>query len=94
MVGTSVFLSDLLIEYIRFTYFKNASDFIREKILVSRDKGEMNDIKGLDMDEDEVLKLSGMENFMQPIEKNLRLDELKREKFLDSMRQSKIETNR
>ena len=39
LVGGSCFLCDLLIETIRVSYFKNASDYVREMILVIRKFG-------------------------------------------------------
>lgn len=39
LVGMSCFLCDLLIETIRFDHFKNASDFVREMMLVVRKIG-------------------------------------------------------
>jgi hypothetical protein len=38
-VGGICFLADLLIESVRFNYFKNASDFVREMMLVIRNIG-------------------------------------------------------
>ena len=78
LVGTSCFLTDLLIEQIRFDYFKNASDYVREMMRVVRNQGEKH-IIGLETDEDEMLKISGIQQFMEPIEKSIRIEQLQRE---------------
>lgn len=76
LVGMSCFLGDLLIEFFRFEHYKTASDFVRGMISHIKSLGMKGGMKELDIDEDELLELSGMISFMQPIEKSHRIQTL------------------
>jgi hypothetical protein len=82
LVGGSTFLADIAMEYFRYEYFKNASDFVRGLISYLRSIGYVSPLLKLDLDEKEMLHASGLYDFMVPIEFKHKISEFSREKSI------------
>lgn len=52
LVGMSCFLGDLVIEFLRFEYYKTASDFVRGMISHIKSIGIKDKLKDVEIDEE------------------------------------------
>ena len=86
LVGMSCFLGDILMEFFRLEYNKNASDFLRTMIKHFRHMGIKGSIRELEIEDDEIMEASGIKDFMKPIEYGHRVKSLRRESTLDKLR--------
>jgi hypothetical protein len=68
LVGMTCFLGDFLMEYYRFTFNRNASDYVRGLMGQIRKIGIRGELKNLEIEDDEMMELSGILHFMKPIE--------------------------
>lgn len=81
-----IIVSDAGIEYLRITYFKNGSDYIRELVALKREQPDFNEDKGVQVSAGDV---KAFENFMAPINAHYRQQELMREVELEDIRNRK-----
>lgn len=83
LVGGGVFCADLLIEFCRLQHNKNGSDYVRELLETKKGLGWNDENKEIQITE---LDLDNINNFMKPIEAELRNKDLKRQQYLDEQR--------
>ena len=58
-------------------------------MLVIRKIGIRGQLQELEVDEEEMMKLSGLQDFMAPIEHKIRVESLRREEELEKLRQQR-----
>ena len=83
MSGTT-FLGDVLQEYIRITYFKDGSDYVREFLKEKRGHGWNDPDQEVHVTERDLEKIRA---FMEPIRKRFREADLAREQELERRRE-------
>ena len=84
LVGGTIFLVDFGLEYYRFTYNKNGSDYVRMLMEHKKGKGFNDEQIECQVTEQDVEEL---QEFMKPIEQHYRMKDIKREDLLNRLRE-------
>ena len=86
LVGGTIFCIDWAVSYIKYTDYKDASDKVREFVVVKRSQENFSQENGVRVTNEDIKVL---EDFIEPIRQKFRDRELEREKELDKDREKK-----
>ena len=86
LVSGTTFLGDVALEYLRITFFKDGSDYVREFMKRKRGDGWNDDQVEVTVTDQDLYEIN---TFMEAIKIYHRENDLKREKYLDNVRMAK-----
>lgn len=81
LVGGGVFCIDLIIEFVRLTYYETGSDYVRLLMQTKKGWGWNDENVEIEINQQD---LDDIDKFMQPIEEYYRNQDFAREEFLNS----------